>query len=609
MSNLRSTVVTTLTAAGLLVMPASCSVEVDRLPTDTRPVERAAEPPPPIFGGTLLVMNNGRIVVAADPDRDLVHVASLGSNEETAAVALPEGALPFRLAEDDTRRIHVTLRGTGEVAVIDPSTGKLLRRTAVCPNPRGIANVPQNEAVLVACAGGRLIGLDTNDGSVRFSTFVAPDLRDVFIADDEIHVTRFRTADVYTVDLQTGESELSGAPPTLTRQDDQVAPGTAWRTIPRPDSGWVMLHQLSNMQPLALQTPLSADEDETISLGSGVYGGPVDVGVPCSAVTGPAVSTKGLNKRALQLGMLADTALAVDIAVHTDGTVAVASPSRRAVDFRPSLSQSIVILDLDDGIMGTTMRCTQSLEVEARPSDYVAVAFAGNGDLIAQTRRAAKLVRFKRTGGYEEIDLSGPGAGDTGHDLFHKDAGMGVACATCHPEGTDDGRVWSFFELGPRRTQSLAVGLEGTEPFHWGGDMPDMSHLVEVIRDGRMGGQPQSQERVDALAAWLFSVQPPNPLRAADDKLAIAGEAMFVELGCQRCHSGSKLTNNEFEDLGRGPLQVPTLVGVALRPPYMHDGRSADLAAATRDMLELTLPDRNVPTPDIEAVVAYMETL
>lgn len=46
----------------------------------------------------------------------------------------------------------------------------------------------------------------------------------------------------------------------------------------------------------------------------------------------------------------------------------------------------------------------------------------------------------------------------------------------------------------PRRTQALSIGLEGTEPFHWGGDMADMSHLVQIIRDGRMNGPRQSRQ-------------------------------------------------------------------------------------------------------------------
>ena len=40
-------------------------------------------------------------------------------------------------------------------------------------------------------------------------------------------------------------------------------------------------------------------------------------------------------------------------------------------------------------------------------------------------------------------------------------AALVVACATCHPEGAEDGHVWLFPGDGPRRTQTLLGGLSG----------------------------------------------------------------------------------------------------------------------------------------------------
>jgi hypothetical protein len=54
---------------------------------------------------------------------------------------------------------------------------------------------------------------------------------------------------------------------------------------------------------------------------------------------------------------------------------------------------------------------------------------------------------------------------DTERDLFHRATIAGLACASCHPAGEDDGHVWTFEELGPRRTQDLAAGLSSSEPF------------------------------------------------------------------------------------------------------------------------------------------------
>src|SRR5205814_8592340 len=92
------------------------------------------------------------------------------------------------------------------------------------------------------------------------------------------------------------------------------------------------------------------------------------------------------------------------------------------------------------------------------------------------------------TGPPQQIDLGGASVRDTGRELFHRDSGGGIACASCHGEGAEDGHTWVFNTVGARRTQAVHVGLKGTEPFHWNGDMPNLSHLMESVFVGRMGG-------------------------------------------------------------------------------------------------------------------------
>ena len=48
-----------------------------------------------------------------------------------------------------------------------------------------------------------------------------------------------------------------------------------------------------------------------------------------------------------------------------------------------------------------------------------------------------------------------------------------VACASCHPDGLHDGRVWHNPE-GDRRTPNL-FGLAHTHPLHWSADRDDAS--------------------------------------------------------------------------------------------------------------------------------------
>jgi mono/diheme cytochrome c family protein len=192
----------------------------------------------------------------------------------------------------------------------------------------------------------------------------------------------------------------------------------------------------------------------------------------------------------------------------------------------------------------------------------------------------------------------------------------GLACASCHPEGRDDGHVWTFSGEGQRRTQTLAGTLAGTAPFHWGGNLPTLSFLMDEVSTRRMGGVIQSSARVEALQGWLLALQPLRPAVSpvVEQSQVDQGEALFQDetVGCASCHSGPSFTNNRNEEVGRGAaLQVPSLIGIGMRAPYMHDGCAA------------TLMDRFDPAcggdghgdiagldaADLEALVAYMNTL
>jgi mono/diheme cytochrome c family protein len=247
----------------------------------------------------------------------------------------------------------------------------------------------------------------------------------------------------------------------------------------------------------------------------------------------------------------------------------------------------------------------------------VAVAFTSDGTLLVQSREPAELLVVEVQLGNRvptaTIALGGQSVYDTGHEIFHRDPGGGVACASCHAEGGDDGHVWNFSQLGARRTQSVSVGLAGTEPFHWQGDMQNLSMIMEEVLVGRMGGVHQSAERASALQDWLFALQPPPAPRGADDPAALRGRALFEgRAQCASCHSGAKLTDNRSVDVGTGePLQVPSLVGVAYRSPFIHDG----CAATLRDRFDPACGgDRHGSTADltgeeIDDLVAYLESL
>ncbi len=557
----------------------------------------------------MLVMDDGALAVAADPDRDVVHVVDLVQQQSLHTITLRPGDEPGRLVSDADGIVHVVTRRGGAIVDLDPRAGTVLSRRTVCANPRGIALDGATDALHVACAGGMLVSLDASGGPAWRRVRLGSDLRDVLMTREGLMVTRFRDAHLLLLD-DDGHIVDEHAPPVLTRSTpasarpiEQLRPNTAWRTIPTPDGDWLMLHQASTLAPLEVHTR------ETPDLGpsGGGYGSRPE-GDGCAAVN--PVVTRGEELYFTRSSpLLRETVLAVDIAISTaEHRIAMAVAGRRD----GATTSGVVFVDPDSLTTRFDPGCNDPEPVPMDDGHYVAVAFDPQGQLVAQSREPAHLVvSTPWAGGSVTIPLEGESRADTGHDLFHRDAGQGIACATCHPEGGDDGHNWALAGFDERHTPALNVGLGGTEPFHWQGDLEDLHALVHEVHVRRMGGRPLSEERVDALGAYLFSMPPPIPRLAATDPAATRGRALFTAWGCDTCHQGASGSGRpEGVDLGLGfDLQVPALRGVASHPPYMHDGRSADLTAAVVDMLERTRPEHALPTEDAVAdMVAYLES-
>jgi cytochrome c peroxidase len=213
-----------------------------------------------------------------------------------------------------------------------------------------------------------------------------------------------------------------------------------------------------------------------------------------------------------------------------------------------------------------------------------------------QSREPAALVRLPVTrdvdaagestitlGAPEVHPLGGPSVADTGHKLFHEAASQstGLACASCHPEGHEDGRTWKFDLIGARRTQELGNNVLETAPLHWDGDMTDLGTIMSEVFVHRMGGAPQGPRHVDAFSGWMSKLPKVRvSATTASVKSIEHGKELFDDatVGCATCHSGTHFTNNLSMDVGTGKVfQVPTLVSISARAPFMHDGCAATL--------------------------------
>lgn len=564
-------------------------------PFNSSEVVTAAKPPPAISGGTLVV--TGQTAVAADPDRDLVWIVNL-KDRSVSQVALQENDEPGRVAVDDAGRAHVALRRGGDVVSIDIASKKVVDRRPVCAAPRGIAFDSATDLLHVACVDGRLVSMPAAGGEPVRTLRLDRDLRDVVVSGDKLLVSRFRSAELLTVQADGTVAPERQAPPQFTMFEQKFQPAVAWRTVKSPTGGVLMVHQRGMTTPVETETPGG--------YGSGGCDGSIVHGTVTPLPGDGAPVAQGATP-AIQF-----TILPVDVAVSPNGDVAVASAGTDQVvrTHTSSLVAEASFSDPEFGSMGTCLSNQTGAFVQGEP---IAVAFDG-GTLLAQTREPATLV-FVDSG--QVIKLGGESRKDTGHEMFHKNPGgfSPLACASCHPEGREDGLTWNFNPIGVRRTQLISGGILATAPLHWDGDMGDLDAIMGEVFVKRMGGLAQGPRRIRAFSKWIDQL-PTVPLAAPEDAEAVArGEELFndAKVGCATCHGGASLTNNKTVAVGTGKaFQVPTLRNLADRAPYMHDGCAPTLrdrfnpACGGGDQHGVT---SHLSEAQIDDLVAYLETL
>jgi len=587
----------------------------------------------PITGGTMTVTADGTRAVIADPDRDRILQVDLQKESISSETALLPGDEPGRVIEDAAGRLHVGLRRGGALLTLD-AKGAILERRTACPEPRGVAYDAATDRVHVACSGGELVTFPAAGGDAVRSIRVERDLRDVIVTAQGLRLTKFRTAEVLTLDA-AGQIVSRVIPPTVPRFDfgggidlpggggtgsgapmDGSFPApasTAWRTIALSDGRLVMSHQRRAKNILDSESP-------------GGYGGDCGGGPIEDAVT--VIPPDGTGAGPMPVARIGRGALPVDIAVSRAGDkIAVATAGSRKITVT-STSVALSTPDEDRCEPPEPMPCNDPLppgddappsptggsgsgmtgggtgadigiccedkdrngscddrddddddddqgEDEQRLGPPTSLGWTPSGDLVVYYPEApALVVRTQGTELAHRINLSGGAANDAGRNVFHRQTSIGVACASCHPEGRDDGITWLFASDGPRRTQSLAGSILERAPYHWKGDESSLPVLLDDVFAKRMSGGTLTERQKVALGPWLNRIPAPAPITG--DPAAIArGQLLFEtpSVGCVSCHNGALYTNNLVFDVGTGGgFKVPSLLGLANRAPFLHTG-------------------------------------
>ncbi len=177
------------------------------------------------------------------------------------------------------------------------------------------------------------------------------------------------------------------------------------------------------------------------------------------------------------------------------------------------------------------------------------------------------------------------------------------ACVTCHAgQALTDNATRTVAPTGdptvftvPRNTPSLRQHLSQTAPYLWDGRAACLQQVAfgaitsPVEENGRVSADATGQAQLDALAAFLLSLEPPAAPRNLDAAAVARGQAVFEAKPCATCHSGPELTDNQLHNhqLGdadpgagrvgtgaQGAFNTPTLRGLRLSAPYFHNGRN-----------------------------------
>ncbi len=533
----------------------------------------------PLLGGTLLVTRDGQFAVAADPDRDKVFIVDVNT-EQVTSVALQANDRPGRVVEGPDGVVFVIARGPNALLRVDSSTGGVTRKDQLCAAPSGIAYDAKQEQVVVACRSGQLVNIDPTTLETVRELVLDDDLRDVVVQGDELVVTRFSTTQVIVVDAAGTPTRLG----TLVAEQAGFAANSGFRAVAVPGAGVAVVHQESTTAMLAgvggpggrvqyyggsncagtlvqpaitLVGPSAANDSDANLLGSATAATLQRMTKPLGSATGP-----------------------LDLAVSRDGSkMALVAMGNIWAESEPSSRPTLYVLDtvlVQASASPVATTCSELPDAYRAYGQPVAVAFGEGNQYVVQSRQPAAL----EFGDGRVVQLSDEAHESSALQLFYRNNGFGVSCASCHPEGEEDGHAWLFQAFGVRRTQALVGGLSQRAPFHWAGELDTFDALVSDVMVARMGFTSPSEADVGRLLSWLDRLPVANMAPALDNEAVQRGRTLFNDpsLACSTCHSGQTYSDGLLYDVDTGGSFVtPSLIGVGLRAPFMHDGCAATL--------------------------------
>jgi DNA-binding beta-propeller fold protein YncE len=560
------------------------------------------------------------MIAVVNPDQGSVSLAD--PTTLNVAVTIPIGGEPHALLELSDGLVMVATYRGGEVVVLNPSTRTVVSRRAVCAGPYGLAGSPDGSWIALSCEwDGTVLRLDPK--TLASSTLIAGLRRPraVAVVGENVVVADYVGGRVHTVSPNGSDVVSSLVPtsapyrPALTRMSANLATSI----VPAFGSVFVA-HVLENN---------TGDESEPVAADYGTVSG-------TNPKINPAVSSIQGSSDAPVL-----------YAEYDGGSRVYSGPSAMAAFG----SHYLLVAHISTGNVAVVD--VNATSPGARAVGTFTVGFGPSGIAVDNAHQVA-FVDNALDGSLSRIDLSQPFAAGapsfgtqatlvrplpsvfspaalSGRQLFfdatntHVTPSGVVACASCHPAGSDDGLVWfehtTNIPYRHRRTPHLANAKTPTAPFHWDGQFSDMSSLVESTIVNLMGGDGLLVD-VSTVQSYIDEAVEAPALPPTDPASVARGEALFTSpnVFCSTCHRGSYLTDDKMHavldpmDLDTNDhmtsANTPGLHGIFLAAPYFHDGRASSLREVLTSPYSAAMGHTQGLTPSqLDDLISYVNSL
>jgi mono/diheme cytochrome c family protein/DNA-binding beta-propeller fold protein YncE len=587
----------------------------------------------PLVGATLALARAGEreLAYVADEDERALRTVDLATGAEIAFT--PLDAAPGQLLVLADGRVVVALRGASSLLALEPAADAAAPLAVLCAvdvptEPFGLALTPDRARVLVTSRWGHAL---TGYDAASLERVLAVDLgRDPAGVVTSADGTRAFVSHVVGSRLSIVDLTSAAAPRARAVDLHQVegaalggARAPRWSTV----QGYALVRTAAGrvLSPGVLANP-ARDPDAPPSGGYGGGGGPREIGdvAVLDEETERLSVTPVFSVVDHAVCMLPRAAALDEARGHL--LVACQGEGVRVYDARARLPHQAPVrrFEVAEGPTGIVVDGPRSRGyVWSQPARTLSVLAldvpAVSGDDLwsgkhSGSPRPLRALAMPRHRADDDPRLA------LGRRIFHgpgdgRVAGDHRVCASCHPDGRDDGLTWSTPE-GPRQTPILAGRLGDTAPYSWDGSNADLEgHVRRTMR--RLSGAGMAQPDLDALLAYVRRLEVPAA-RAAREALAARGEALFTsaETGCSTCHAGATTADGLRHDVAsavkgeRSPaFDTPSLRFLGQSAPYFHDGRYATLADLLRGVDGTMGHTSHLGADDLRALTAYLEAL